>query len=214
MNIGILGSGMVGNTLATKLVRGGQQVMMGSRTAASEAGQRWLRSVEGKGQCGTFADTAKFGEILFNCTNGANSIAALRQAGAAPLRGKILIEVSNPLDFSKGMPPSLTVCNNDSLGEEVQREFPDTWVVKALNTVNCEVMVQPSLAPGDHQLFICGNDTAAKREVTQRLSEWFGWKKENIIDLGDITGARVPPAMVTTNGRVGHPSLQHPPRRS
>jgi hypothetical protein len=190
MKIGILGSGMVGNTLGTKLVSIGHQVMMGSRTAASDAGQKWLQSVHGKGQTGTFADAAKFGELVINCTNGTNSIDALRQSGLANLRGKILIEVSNPLDFSRGMPPSLTVCNTDSLGEQVQRELPETRVVKALNTVNCAVMVQPSLAPGDHQLFICGNDPSAKREVTGYLSEWFGWKKENVVDLGDITGAR------------------------
>jgi predicted dinucleotide-binding enzyme len=115
---------------------------------------------------------------------------ALRQAGAAHLRGKMLIDVANPLDMSTGMPPSLTVCNTDSLGEQVQREFPDTRVVKALNTMNCDVMVQPSLVPGDHNVFLCGNDAAAKSEVTERLYEWFGWKKEDIIDLGDITAAR------------------------
>jgi predicted dinucleotide-binding enzyme len=190
MKIGILGSGMVGNTLGTKLVSIGHQVMMGSRTAASDAGQKWLQSVHGEGQTGTFADAAKFGELVINCTNGANSIEALRQSGSANLRGKILIEVSNPLDFSRGMPPSLTICNTDSLGEQVQRELPETRVVKALNTVNCAVMVQPSLAPGDHQLFICGNDPSAKREVIGYLAEWFGWKKENVVDLGDIIGAR------------------------
>src|SRR5580700_11474566 len=107
MKIAILGTGMVGDTIATKLVQLGHQVIMGSRTAGSEAGQKWLRSVGGKGQIGTFADAAAFGEIVFDCTNGANSLAALRQAGAANLRGKILINVSNPLDFSKGMPPTL-----------------------------------------------------------------------------------------------------------
>src|SRR5215469_17042932 len=175
MKIAVLGTGMVGNTIATKLVQLGHQVIMGSRTANSDAGQQWLRSVGGKGKIGTFADAAAFGEIIFDCTNGANSLAALRQAGAANLRGKILIHVGNPLDFSKGMPPTMTVCNGDSLAEQVQREFPDARVVKALNTVNCEIMVQPSLIPGDHNLFICGNDAAAKREVTDRLCEWFGW---------------------------------------
>jgi predicted dinucleotide-binding enzyme len=190
MKIAILGTGMVGNALGTKLVQIGHQVMMGSRTAGSNAGQEWLRSVGGQAQIGTFADAAAFGEIILDCTNGANSLAALRQAGSMNLREKILIQVSNPLDFSKGMPPSLTVCNTDSLGEQTQREFPETRVVKALNTVNCAVMVQPSLVPGDHDLMICGNDAAAKRETTTRLGEWFGWKKENIIDLGDITSAR------------------------
>src|SRR5579859_2214731 len=99
MKIGILGTGVVGKTLGTKLVSTGHEVMLGSRSPGSEAGQGWARSVGGKAQSGTFADAAGFGEILINCTNGANSIAAVRQAGAANLRGKILIEVSNPLDF-------------------------------------------------------------------------------------------------------------------
>jgi len=190
MKIGILGTGMVGATLATRLVKIGHQVMMGSRTANSDAGREWLESVGGRARIGTFGDAAAFGEILFDCTNGANSVSALRQAGAANLRGKILIQVGNPLDFSKGMPPSLTVCNTDSLGEQVQREFPDARVVKALNTVNCDVMVDPARVPGAHDLFICGNDAAAKREVVSRLGEWFGWKPGNIIDLGDITNSR------------------------
>jgi 8-hydroxy-5-deazaflavin:NADPH oxidoreductase len=114
----------------------------------------------------------------------------VRQAGAANLRGKILIQVGNPLDTSKGLPPSLTVSNTDSLGEQVQREFPDTRVVKALNTVNCDIMVDPARVPGDHNLFICGNEAVAKREVINRLCEWFGWKPGNIIDLGDITHSR------------------------
>src|SRR6266571_2784740 len=190
MKIAVLGTGMVGNAIATTLVKIGHQIMMGSRTANSDAGQEWLRSVGGKAQYGTFADASAFGAIVFDCTNGANSLTALRQAGAANLRGKILIEVANPLDMSKGMPPSLTVCNTDSLGEQIQRAFPDTRVVKALNTMNFEVMVPPSLVPGDHNVFLCGNDAVAKREVTERLCEWFGWKKENIIDLGDISAAR------------------------
>jgi predicted dinucleotide-binding enzyme len=106
MKIAILGTGMVGNAIATKLVQLGHQIMMGSRTANSDAGQEWLRSVGGKAQIGTFSDVAAFGEIVFDCTNGANSLAALRQAGAANLSGKILIQVGNPLDTSKGMPPT------------------------------------------------------------------------------------------------------------
>ena len=190
MKIAILGTGMVGNALGTKLVQIGHHIMMGSRTASSDAGREWLRSIGGKAQIGTFTDAAAFGEIILDCTNGANSLNALRQAGASNLRGKILIQISNPLDFSKGMPPTLTVCNTDSLGEQIQREFPETRVVKALNTVNCDVMVQPSLVPGDHDLILCGNDAQAKHEVTSRLGEWFGWKKENIIDLGDISASR------------------------
>jgi len=190
MKIAILGTGMVGKALGTKLVEIGHRVLMGSRTASSEAGQEWRDSVNGLGQIGTFAEAAAFGEIILDCTNGANSIEALRQAGAENLRGKILIQVSNPLDFSKGMPPSLTVCNTDSLGEQIQREFPEARVVKALNTINCAIMVQPSLLPEDHDLIICGNNAEAKQEVTRLLGEWFGWKHECIIDLGDITASR------------------------
>jgi predicted dinucleotide-binding enzyme len=208
MKIAILGTGMVGNTLATKLVQIGHQIMMGSRTANSSAGHEWLRSVGGKAKIGTFADAAAFGEIVFDCTNGANSLDALRQAGAANLREKILIHVSNPLDFSTGQ-PTLTVCNTDSLGEQVQREFPDSLVVKALNTMNCALMIQPSLLPGDHNLFICGNDAAAKGEVTGWLCEWFGWKNTNIVDLGDITGSRGMemwmPIWLRLFGKFGHP---------
>lgn len=190
MRIAVLGTGMVGNTVASKLVRIGHPVMVGSRTTDSEASQEWLRSVGGQARIGDFAAAASFGEIVFDCTNGAHALAALRQAGAANLRDKILIQVGNPLDTSKGLPPSLTVCNTDSLGEQVQREFPDTRVVKALNTVNCDIMVDPVRVPGDHDLFICGNDAAAKREVIDRLCEWFGWKPGNIVDLGDITNSR------------------------
>jgi predicted dinucleotide-binding enzyme len=181
---------MVGETLGTKLVQIGQEVMMGSRTANNEKAAAWAGQNGPRASTGTFAGAAAFGEIVFNCTNGANSLEALRQAGAANLRGKILIECANPLDFSRDMPPTLTVCNTDSLGEQVQREFPETKVVKALNTVNCAVMVRPALVPGDHHLFICGNDAAAKTTVIHHLVAWFGWERNGIIDLGDITGAR------------------------
>ena len=135
MNIGILGTGIVGNTIGTKLVQLGNKVMMGSRTADNNKAGLWVTAA-GKGALqGTFADAAKFGDILFNCTQGKVSIEALTLAGKENLKGKILIDLSNPLDFSKGMPPSLTVCNTDSLGEQLQREFPETKVIKTLNTV-------------------------------------------------------------------------------
>ena len=125
-----------------------------------------------------------------------------------------MIQVGNPLDFSKGMPPSLTVCNTDSLGEQTQREFPDARVVKALNTVNCEVMINPARVPGDHALPICGNDAQAKEEVAAKLSEWFGWKPSNIVDIGDITGARGTemylPLWLRLWGRNWHPGFQYP----
>jgi predicted dinucleotide-binding enzyme len=190
MKIAVLGTGMVGETIATKLVELGHQVTMGSRSADNENAVRWRESAGPGAFAGTFHDAAGFGEVVFNCTNGTNSLQALRLAGADTLRDKLLLDVANPLDFSGGGPPSLTVCNTDSLGEQIQREFPDARVVKTLNTINCEVMINPALVPGDHVVFVCGNDAAAKQAASEYLTEWFGWKPGNIIDLGDITAAR------------------------
>ena len=175
MNIGVLGTGNVGRTIAAKLFELGHDVLVGSRTAKEDAV--------------TFADAAAHGELVFNCTAGDKSLEALRMAEADNLADKILVDVANPLDFSRGMPPILAVCNADSLGEEIQRLFPRSKVVKALNTVNCRVMVEPSLLPGEHDVFVCGNDEGAKSEVRE-LIRTFGWPAEHIIDLGDITGAR------------------------
>ncbi len=189
MKIAVLGTGMVGTTIGSKLVALGHEVRMGARQATNEKAQAWAKSAGPKASVGTFADAAAFGELVFNCTSGGGSLAALDAAGAANLRAKILIDVSNPLDFSKGMPPSLFVSNTDSLGEQIQRAFPETKVVKTLNTLNCELMVNPSrLASGDHDVFVSGNDEAAKGRVTEVLRDWFGWKR--VIDLGDITTAR------------------------
>jgi 8-hydroxy-5-deazaflavin:NADPH oxidoreductase len=188
MNIGILGTGMVGQTIGTKLNQLGHVVKMGSRSASNEKAQSWAQIAGSHASVGTFADAAKHGEIIFNCTSGMVSLDALKAAGAENLAGKILIDISNPLDFSKGFPPTLSVCNDDSVGEQIQRAFPEAKVVKTLNTVNCQLMVDPSLLPGDHDLFVSGNDADAKSKVIAMLKEWFGWK--NIIDLGDITTAR------------------------
>ena len=188
MRIGILGTGVVGNAIGTKLAKLGHDVKMGSRTADNMKGAEWVRANGAHASQGTFADAAAFGEILFNCTHGMASLEVLQQAGAGNLKGKVLVDIANALDFSKGMPPSLAVCNTDSLGEQIQRAFPDAKVVKALNTVNCNLMVNPSLVKGDHDLFICGNDAQAKAKVADILKNWFGWK--SVIDLGDITSAR------------------------
>jgi predicted dinucleotide-binding enzyme len=187
MKIGVLGTGLVGHTIATKLVALGHEVKMGARSATNEKATAWARSTGGGGTTGTFADAAAFGEIVFNCTNGAGTLPALDAAGDGNLRNKILIDVSNPLDFSRGMPPTLLIANTDSLGEQVQRTHPDAKVVKALNTMNCNVMVNPGLVKGEHDVFICGNDGAAKARVVELLRT-FGWK--NIVDAGDISAAR------------------------
>ena len=188
MKIGILGTGMVGKAIGTKLVQLGHNVKMGSRTANNEKAAEWVRASGANASQGTFAEAAAFGELLFNCTSGMVSLEALKSAGSSNMNGKILIDISNPLDFSKGMPPTLSVCNSDSLGEQIQRAYPQVNVVKTLNTVNCNIMVNPSLLPGSHDLFICGNDSGAKAKVVDILKNWFGWK--TVIDLGDITGAR------------------------
>jgi len=188
MRIGILGTGTVGKTLATKLVKLGNEVRMGSRKSGGEKAKGWLKEAGGKSSEGTFADAAAHAEIVFNCTAGMASVDALRAAGAQNLQGKVLIDVSNPLDFSRGMPPTLSICNTDSLGEQIQKTFPEAKVVKTLNTVTAALMVDPSLIPGVHTMFVSGNDTKAKAEVIQLLHEGFGWK--DVVDLGDITAAR------------------------
>ncbi len=188
MRIGILGTGVVGKTLGTKLAKLGHHVHMGSRAAGGATAKAWAREAGGKSLEGTFADAAAHGEMVFNCTSGMASLEALKAAGANNLQGKILVDVANPLDFSKGMPPTLSVCNTDSLGEQIQRAFPTAKVVKSLNTVTVGVMVEPSLIPGVHTMFVSGNDHQAKAAVIDLLKTGFGWKE--VIDLGDITGAR------------------------
>ena len=161
---------------------------MGSRSATNERAAEWAGSAGAGASHGTFADAAAFAELVFNCTSGTVSLEALGAAGEENVSGKVLVDVSNPLDFSKGRPPTLSVCNDDSVGEQIQRAFPDAKVVKALNTVNALVMVDPGRVPGEHDLFLCGNDPAAKARVTDMLRDWLGWNR--IVDLGDITAAR------------------------
>ena len=189
MHIGVLGTGTVGRTLAQALVDRGHDVRMGSRAAGNEKAVEWAAQAGPLASEGSFADAAAYGELVINATAGAASLDALRAAGADQLAGKVLVDVSNPLDFSKGMPPTLTVCNDDSLGEQIQQAFPEVRVVKALNTVNASVMVQPSLVPGTHTIFVCGNDDDAKARVAALLEE-LGWPAESILDLGDIAAAR------------------------
>jgi 8-hydroxy-5-deazaflavin:NADPH oxidoreductase len=190
MNIAVLGTGNVGETIGSKLVLLGHTVMMGSRTSNNEKGKAFIAKHSGKAQLGTFEDAAKFGQIIFNCTSGVGTMEALKLAGENYLSGKVLIDVANPLDFSNGMPPSLSIVNTNSLGEEIQKAYPKTKVVKALNTMWCGLMVNPSLINGgDHNTFISGNDLAAKEKVKEILKS-FGWADENIIDVGDITKAR------------------------
>src|SRR5689334_8266619 len=189
MRIGVLGTGSVGRTIASKLVELGHEVTMGSRSAESEGLREWLEGTGLGASGGTFADAAAAAELLFNCTSGAASLDALDAAGPDNLAGKVLVDVANPLDLSAGMPPTLSVCNEDSLGERIQAAFPEARVVKALNTINNQVMVDPGRVPGAHNIFVCGNDATAKAQTGELLRS-FGWRAEQIVELGDIAAAR------------------------
>ncbi len=199
MKIGILGTGAVGQTIGTALIAKGHDVMLGSRTAGNEKANSWATTNGVKASNGTFTDAAKFGELIFICLNGSVTPVALQQAGAENFNDKVVIDVTNPLDFSHGMPPSLLpqYCNTYSLGEEVQKLLSDAKVVKGLNTVTANLMVNATLVNNaDHNLFICGNDTDAKNAVRKLLSENFNWKPENILDFGDMKSARLTEAIV------------------
>ncbi|MFP5318041.1 MAG: NADPH-dependent F420 reductase [Acidimicrobiia bacterium] len=189
MRIGVLGTGIVGQTLGRRLVELGHEVRMGSRSAGNEKAAAWVAEVGEGASEGTFTEAAAFGDLLVNATNGNASLEALEAAGAANLAGKVLVDVSNALDTSQGMPPAVGVGNADSLGERIQRAFPEARVVKTLNTMNCSVMVDPTLVPGSHTVFVCGDDEPAKGDVRRLLAE-FGWPPGDVLDLGGIASAR------------------------
>ena len=187
MKIGVLGTGMVGGAIAGKLAALGHEVKMGSRTAGNEKAVAWVKTAGPNASEGTFADAAAFGELIFLCTAGQGSLAALDAAGKSNLDGKVVADVTNPLVFEKGKPPTLFVANTDSLGERLQAAHPEAKIVKTLNTMNAHLMVDASKVPGEHDVFVGGNDAGAKAKVTELL-RGFGWK--NVVDLGDITTAR------------------------
>ncbi len=185
MRIAVLGTGTVGRTLALALVGLGHDVSVGTRDVAATRNRS-----EGDVASLTllpYSQAAEGAQLVVNAVSGAASMAALEAAGAANLAGKTLIDVSNPLDFSHGFPPSLFVKDTDSLGEQIQRAFPAAHVVKTLNTLTAEVMVDPSLLAGSTALFLSGDHPQAKQQVRELL-EGFGW--EQIIDLGGIATAR------------------------
>lgn len=185
MKIGILGTGDVARTLGSALRERGHEVALGSRAPDHPKASEWARD---GGSTNTFSEVARGAELLFNCTSGQHSLAALELAGRTALGHKVLVDVSNPLDFSQGFPPTLSVANSDSLGEQIQRVYPELRVVKALNTVANALMVDPDRIPGPKSLPICGNDPEAKRVVSELLRKDFGWT--DIIDLGAIDNAR------------------------
>ena len=187
MNIGVLGTGATGQIIGSKLVQLGHDVMLGSRDEANPKAVAWAKDLGHNALYGSFMNTAEFGEIIFNCTQGSASLEALRMAGEANLNDKVLIDTANPIDHSTDL-WTLTVCNTDSLGEQIQREFPRAKVVKTLNTINVNVIVDPNKLIEKTHVFVSGNDIEAKATVVRILKEWFGWRE--VIDLGDITTSR------------------------
>lgn len=200
--IGVLGTGTVGQTVASKLVEVGHDVMMGSRQAGNEKAVEWASGAGDRASEGSFADAAAFGEIVVNATSGSASLDALDQAGADSLSGKVLWDLANPIDFSTGaMRLTVEVGNEDSLAERIQSAHPDAQVVKALNTVNSSVMVDPASLGEESNLFVCGNERGAKARVIEIL-ETFGWLSGDIVDLGDLSGARGMEAYLLLWGRM------------
>jgi 8-hydroxy-5-deazaflavin:NADPH oxidoreductase len=221
MKIGMIGTGMVGQTLAGKLDSLGHEVVIGTRDPAATLARtspdmmgnppfKVWHEAHTRVKLATFAEAARHGEIVIGALTGSAALDALRAAGEENLAGKVLVDISNPLDFSKGMPPTLFVSNTDSLGELVQRAFPKARVVKTLNTVNAAVMIEPGLVDGgDHSVFMSSNDPEAKAVVRRMLTEWFGWR--DVIDLGDISSARATemlmPIWLRLWGALGTPMI-------
>jgi len=190
MKIGILGTGDVGQALGTGFITTGDDVKMGAREAGNPKATAWAQKAGPRASAGTFAEAAAFGDVVVLATVGVAGEAALTAAGLDHLRGKVLIDATNPLDFSQGR-PALAINGNDSAGERIQRLVPDAHVVKAFNIVGNALMFRPSFPDGPPDMFIAGNDAAAKKTVTAILDR-FGWPT---IDIGGIEGARYLEAM-------------------
>lgn len=222
MKIAILGTGLVGQSLAGRLDELGHPVTVGTRDVAATLARSepdmmgnppfpaWAQSHADVGLA-TFADATADAEVVINATSGLASLAALAAAGGDHLAGRVIVDVSNPLDFSVGFPPTLSVCNDDSLAERIQRAFPDAKVVKTLNTMNADVMVHPELVGGgDHSVFVSGDDGEAKAVVTGLLREM---GHTDVIDLGDLSTARGPemllPMWLRLMGPLGSPHFQY-----
>ncbi|HXI43082.1 MAG TPA: NAD(P)-binding domain-containing protein [Bryobacteraceae bacterium] len=187
MRVGILGTGDVGRALGRAFAQLGHQVKMGSREPKNEKATAWAVETGPAASTGTFAESAQFAEVAVLCTLWSGTENALRLAGPQNLAGKVLIDATNPLVFSPGAPPALALGHTDSGGEQVQRWAPQARVVKAFNTVGNAHMFKPQFPGGPPDMFICGNDAAAKTTVTDILTA-FGW---NTVDMGGIEGARL-----------------------
>lgn len=201
MKVGVLGSGDVGKRLAGGFASRGHDVMVGSRNPGNPDLKKWASTVKGKVALGSLAEAAKHGTLLVLAIHGDAALDAIKLAGPANFSGKVLIDVTNPLDFSKGATPTLFVGTTDSLGERVQRAVPSAKVVKAFNTVGSLQMVDPHVKGQFRlELLIAGNDTGAKAQVNE-IAKSFGWA--GTIDAGGIDAARGLEAMVPIWLQVG-----------
>jgi 8-hydroxy-5-deazaflavin:NADPH oxidoreductase len=188
MRIAVLGTGTVGRTIGTKLVELGHDVAMGSRSADNADAAAWVKSVGGGASSGTFTDAATDADLVVNATSGAGSVDALSTIDAAQLDGRVLVDIANPLAWDD-TGASLFMSGTDSLAETIQRRFPSLKVVKALNTMTADVMVNPAMLPGMSNAFMAGDDEGAKETVRELLVS-FGWHAEDIVDVGGVQGAR------------------------
>lgn len=184
-SIGVLGTGIVGRTLAARLAELGVDVMVGARSADSESLEPFAALDV---RTGSFADAVAHADLVINATNGQNSLAALESVGATALAGKTLVDVSNDLEPVEGGFPKPLASADDSLGQRIQAAYPDTYVVKTLNTMTCTVMADPSTVEGDHVVFLSGDDDAAKDRVRELLAS-MGWRPVQMFDLGGIDTA-------------------------
>ncbi len=201
MNIAVLGTGSVGQALSARLDDLGHNVYMGTRNVANSLGRTgndswgnpqvgaWIQD-HGNIQLVTFEEAVeRGGDLIVFAMNGMSALDALEAVDSALFDDKVMMDITNPLDFSNGFPPSLSVSNTDSLAEQIQKAYPRMKVVKTLNTMSNPVMVNPKAIAGDHTVFLSGNDEKAKGEVADVLRS-FGWEDKNMIDLGDISTAR------------------------
>ncbi|WP_367324783.1 NADPH-dependent F420 reductase [Streptomyces sp. HUAS ZL42] len=216
MRYAVLGTGDVGRTIGSKLVELGHDVMLGSRTKDNPAALEWAAHAGARAGAGTFAEAAAAAEVVVNAVGGRVALAALEAAGAENLDGKVVVDLSNPLAFENGE-LRLSPVESDSVGEQIQRAFPHARVVKSLNTVNCQVMVDPGRVPGEHHIFVCGDDASAKERVTALLGE-FGWPADRVLDLGGIREARsvemLLPLWLGLLRRFGHADFNFEVRRA
>ena len=189
MRIAVLGTGIVGRTLGSALVDSGHRVVMGSRNADNEHAMRWAGESGDRASVAEFATAVEGSEMVFLALPGLVAAEVVRNLPPASLAGVIVVDVTNPLDFSGGFPPTVLQPEGLSVAEHVQISHPQAKVLKALNTMNASVMVDPRQLSGHHILYLCGDDAGAKATLRDILVGW-GWADEEVLDLGDITAAR------------------------